>query len=178
MSETNLSHSADVQDARSWVAVNTHAHREHIAVENLRRQSFVTYCPLIARKVRRGRRLDNVLRPLFPGYLFVEVQPDRQRWRPILSTIGVRALVRIADRPGVVPSALIEALKKREIDGAISIAASDLSCGQSVRISHGAMAGLVGTIVELGEKQRIVLLMQLLNQEVRVQVDRTLVATL
>lgn len=66
-----------------WAVINTQPHREHIAVENLQRQDFIPYCPLIRRHLRHARRVTDVLRPLFPGYLFVRVNPDIERWRPI-----------------------------------------------------------------------------------------------
>jgi transcriptional antiterminator RfaH len=65
--------------APKWVAVNTHPHRERFALDNLRRQDFGAYCPMIRKRIRHARRTQDVLRPLFPSYLFVEVDPERQR---------------------------------------------------------------------------------------------------
>ena len=59
----------------------------------------------------------NVLRPLFPGYVFVAVDPAQHRWRPILSTIGIRTLVRFGDRLGVLPPRFVESLRSYETDG-------------------------------------------------------------
>ena len=79
-----------------WAVVNTQPHRETIALENLERQDFRAYCPVIRKRVRHARRSLDLLRPLFPGYLFAQVTLDR--WRPILSTYGVRSLVRCGVR--------------------------------------------------------------------------------
>ena len=76
-----------------WAVVNTHPHREHVALENLQRQEFWAYCPVISRRRSHARRVTTVLRPLFPGYLFVKILGDVQRWRPILSTEGIRSVV-------------------------------------------------------------------------------------
>jgi transcriptional antiterminator RfaH len=78
-------------DDSSWIVVNTYAHKELIAIENLERQQYASYFPMIRTRVRHARRSRDVLRPLFPDYLFVSVDPEHERWRPILSTLGVRS---------------------------------------------------------------------------------------
>jgi transcriptional antiterminator RfaH len=153
-----------------WVAINAHSHREHIALENLARQDFEAYCPMIQRRVRHARRTREVLRPLFPGYLFVRIDPDLQRWRPILSTYGVRALVRFGERLSYVEDGLVQSLKAREVEGVITIPAEPYRVGQQVRISGGPFDGLAATIIEMDEKDRLVVLMRLLNQSVNVKV--------
>lgn len=156
-----------------WLAVNTHPHREHIAIENLGRQDFETYCPLIQRQVRHARRTRHVMRPLFPGYVFVRINPDLQRWRPILSTFGVRSLVRCGDRLSFVEDGFVAGLRARELDGIIIKPAEPYQLGQKVRMRSGPFDGLVATIIEMDEKDRLVVLMDLLNQSVKVRVAAT-----
>lgn len=155
----------------SWAVVNTHPHREHLALANLERQEFHAYCPLIQRRRIHARRVSDVLRPLFPGYLFVRVNPAVQRWRPILSTMGVRMVVRSGDRLSLMEDAFIQSLRRREIDGVVVRPASAYRIGQEVRLAGGAFDGLVATIVEMRERDRLTVLTQLLNQAVRVKVD-------
>jgi transcriptional antiterminator RfaH len=161
-----------------WVAINTHPHREHIAVENLVRQNFDVYCPRELKRVRHARRVQDVLRPLFPGYVFAEVTPDLTQWRPILSTYGVRAVIRFGDRPAFVDNGFIEGLRAREVDGAISKPTTPYRVGQDVRLSGGPFDGLIATIIEMGDKDRLVLLTSLLSQNVRLKVTATNVRAL
>jgi len=153
-----------------WVVVNTHPHREHIALENLQRQSFVAYCPMIERRIRHARRVQDVLRPLFPGYLFVQADPSK-RWRPILSTFGVRTLVQFGDQLGYVDGGLIDSLKSREVDGVIRKPSEPYRVGQKIRLHGGPFDGLVATIIEMDEKDRLIVLMDLLSQSVKVRVS-------
>lgn len=159
--------------AGRWAAVNTQPHRERIALENLARQSFEAYCPMIQRRIRHARRTRDVSRPLFPGYLFVRVDPERQRWRPILSTYGVRRLVSSGGQLGFVEDGFIAGLKAREMDGIIVRPAEPYRLGQQVRLRGGPLDGLVATIIEMDEKDRLVVLMELLNQSVKVKVAAT-----
>src|SRR5919108_2873180 len=145
-----------------WVVVNTQPHRELLARENLVRQNFDVYCPMVGKRFSHARRSQDVLRPLFPGYLFVAVDPDLQRWRPILSTFGVRTLVRCGDHLSTLDDGFVDSLKAREIDGAIVSPLSPYRPGQQVRMAGGAFDGLVASILELDEKDRLVLLLELL----------------
>lgn len=153
-----------------WIAVSVHANREHVAEENLLRQGFRVYLPKLLRRTRHARRVQDVLRPLFPGYLFVELPSDLGRWRPILSTYGVRTLIRCGDRPSFVDPGFIAALKGREIDGVIVRPDQPYAVGDGVRLAGGAFDGLAATIIGLDEKERLVVLMELLGQQVRLRV--------
>jgi transcriptional antiterminator RfaH len=155
----------------AWVAVNTQAHRESIAAQNLERQEFEVYCPRLLKRVRHARKARDVLRPMFPGYLFVRVDSDLQRWRPIRSTIGVRSVVSCGDRLSVLNGTFIANLKAREIDGIIVKPDSPFQIGQQIRMAGGPFDGLIGTIIEMDEKERLTVLMDLLNGRVKVNVE-------
>jgi transcriptional antiterminator RfaH len=161
-----------------WAAVNSQPHRERIALENLERQGFSTYCPFIRRRRSHARRVEEVLRPLFPGYLFVNVRPGENCWRPILSTYGVRNLVRCGDRPSLVHGDFIDALLAREVDGAIVRPPVPYRIGQQVQVVAGPCDGLVATILSLDEKGRITALLDLMSRQVRAQLDSTQVMAL
>ncbi len=158
-------------EPRAWVVVNTLPHREETALENLRRQGFDTYCPMIRRRVKHARYVRDVLRPLFPGYIFVHVSRDLQKWRPILSTVGVRTVVRLGIQLSFLDDGFIEALVAREEGGAISQVVNPYEVGQRVRIEGGAFGGLVATIIGMDEKDRLVVLMEMLNRRVKVKVE-------
>lgn len=161
-----------MQHPRSdWAVVNTQPHKESVALDNLARQEFAAYCPLVRKRVRHARKSRDVLRPLFPGYLFVSVPEDRSLWRPILSTYGVRTLVRAGDEPCRLDPQFIAALRAREIDGVIVAPESPFEVGQKIELVDGPFEGLVATIVAMDEKDRLVVLMDILNRPVRVRVD-------
>ena len=161
-----------------WAAVNTQPHREQVAHANLERQGFVTYCPVVRRRRSHARRVDEVLRPLFPGYLFVNVSLEREFWRPILSTHGVRTLVRCGDQPSPVDARFIGALRAREVDGAIVRPSVPYQVGQQVRVVAGGFDDVVATILSLDEKDRLTVLLDLLGRPVKVHLDGTQVSAL
>ncbi|MGE0701882.1 MAG: transcription termination/antitermination protein NusG, partial [Hyphomicrobiaceae bacterium] len=60
--------------------------------------------------------------------------------------------------------------------GAIVRPASPFSVGQTVKVVQGAFDGIVATIVDMDERDRVVLLMELLQRPVKVTLDSTYVA--
>jgi transcriptional antiterminator RfaH len=161
----------------SWIAASTHPHKESTAISNLLRQGFEAYCPLIRRRWRHARKVQEVLRPLFPGYVFVAVNPT-QRWRPILSTVGIRTLVRFGDSLGILPSRFVESLRSHEIEGAVSLYSrpSSYEPGDQVRLCEGPFEGLIATVLAVEDHARLQILMHLLNRGVRVRVPANSVA--
>mgnify|MGYP001815286577 CR=1 FL=1 len=161
-----------------WAVVNTHAHKERLAIDNLARQGFKTYCPMFAKRVRHARKFYDVHRPLFPGYVFVELDLSKDRWRPILSTFGVRQLVRRGETPSLLDAALIDAFKARELGGVITRPNNDLAPGQDVRLSSGYFEGLTARILQLEHNERVTVLLNLLNGQIKAQVPLAAVTVL
>jgi transcriptional antiterminator RfaH len=92
-------------------------------------------------------------------------------WRPILSTIGVADIVRAGDEPASVPSRIVAAIRAQEEAGDFDRLnpRHSLRLGQLVRVSAGAFEDMVGTLVELRDQERIVVLLEWLGRLVRAQ---------
>jgi len=154
-----------------WFVLATHSHREAEAVQNLGRQNFHAYCPMIVRHIRHARRSYDAPRPLFPGYVFAAQEDLAQRWRPLLSTIGVRNVVMSGETPAKLPAGFVENLKSREVNGSICKPETPFQIGQQVTIRGGAFDGLIAQIEEMKENERILVLLDLLKRQTRVYVD-------
>lgn len=157
-----------------WIVVNTNPHRERIVLEHLHRQELTAYCPMIRKSRSHARRVETVLRPLFPGYLFVQANAEI-RWRPILTTHGVRTVVRTGDDLGFIDDAFIAGLKMRELDGAVVRPPSPYRVGQEVRITGGPFDGFITTILELDEKDRLVVLLDVMHRGLKVKLSGDMV---
>lgn len=154
-----------------WIAVNTHANAEELAQVNIERQGYDCYCPRILTTRRHARKTHKVLRPLFPGYLFVRIDPERDRWQSINSSRGTRTVVSFSDRPSPVPEEFVRGLKALEDKDGLNLppARERFKEGQKVRCRGGALNDLVGKIISVDEKDRIWALMELLGGKVRVR---------
>jgi transcriptional antiterminator RfaH len=154
-----------------WLVLTTHPHRESQAMEHLRRQDFRVYCPMTAKRIHHARRAYDTQRPLFPGYVFAE-QPDlQQRWRPLLSTIGVRSVITQDDKPARLPQGFVESLMAREVEGAICRPEEPFQIGQQVAIKGGPFDGLIGQIVQMKPNDRVLVLLDLLKRKTAVHIQ-------
>ena len=77
-----------------WHLIYTKPHQEKVAFDNLIRQNYQCYLPLInTEKILRGKKI-LTKEPMFPRYLFVRLSHDgQQNWSPIRSSKGVSHLV-------------------------------------------------------------------------------------
>jgi len=154
-----------------WYAVFTQPHGEPKALEHLLRQGYAAYLPRYRTQVSHARRRQTVLRPLFPRYLFASIDRSSMLWRPILSTFGVVDVVRAGDEPAAVPSNIVAAIREREAAGDFDRLnpRHSLRPGELVRVTAGAFEDMVGTLVELRDQDRIVVLLEWLGRTVRAQ---------
>ncbi len=155
-----------------WYAVQTKARQERIAREHLSRQGFHVCLPMIRASKRRRGRWQVVAEALFPGYLFIELDLECQNAAPIRSTRGVVALVHCGRNPSPMPDDLMRQLLKLS-GGEDSIIESPppIEPGDRVELVDGAMAGLTAIVQQKTGEKRVLLLMELLGRENRVEVD-------
>ena len=160
---------------KAWFVVYTHARSEEKASEHLRRQGYLVYLPRLVKRRRHARYTDFVRAPLFPRYLFISWDQLQDRWRPILSTVGVCGLVRQGDRPAMVPRGLVEGLQTRERHGAFEHQAQiqSIKHGDPVRVAAGPFANLVGRFYGMASEERVFVLLDLLGRSVKAQLPNT-----
>src|ERR1700684_1024886 len=72
-----------LRDGRCWCVAQTLRHREQLARLHLGAQAFRSFLPRFHKTVRHARSLREVIAPVFPGYIFVVLNPERNRWRSI-----------------------------------------------------------------------------------------------
>ena len=156
-----------------WYVAQTHPNAENKAVVHLGRQGFSTYLPRYQKRRRHARRVEVVLAPLFPGYLFVEIDTAIQRWRSIFATIGVSRLVCTGDLPTPVPDQVVAMLKEREVPaGFIPLdQRPQFSVGDKIRVLDGVFYERLGLYDGMSDRDRVAILLDLLGRKVRVLVD-------
>jgi len=156
---------------RRWYVVRSQRHAERRARENLERQGFEAWLPLCKRRRRHARKMETVLRPLFPRYLFVAVDLETTPWRPMLSTFGVAEVIQGPQGPVPVPAPVIEGLRARADEaGVLTLEPPAYEPGAKVRITAGPFADVEGIFQARTDAERVAILLTLMGRAVRVMV--------
>jgi len=104
---------------QSWFCSTVYQGKEKWAKLNLEKKDFETYLPQC---VSGWKNRQPVIRPFLPGYLFVRVEPDdRNQWRPLFSTAGVKSVICSGEKPQVVQDWIVAGIQEREVDGLVRL---------------------------------------------------------
>jgi transcriptional antiterminator RfaH len=146
----------------AWYLVYTKPQQERLAGENLARQGYEIYLPLLRKRVKRGRSYHFRDDPLFPRYIFIHLSERLDDWGPIRSTIGVTHLVRFGNRAAAIPDALIDELRARENEeGVCEIEEKALIPGERVQFIDGSLHGYEAIYKCTTSSDRVLVLMEI-----------------
>jgi len=158
--------------ARSWYAVFTLPQNEKAIARHLALRNVELFLPTYETlRVWKNRQRVKVTLPLFPSYLFVRIDPV-QRVR-VLEVPGVVHIVGNGRKCIPLDDAEVEFLRSG-LSGKKAEPYQELVVGERVRIKHGVMQGLTGTLVRKSSTLRFVLTFNLINQHAAVEVDADL----
>jgi len=153
--------------ARAWYLVQSKPRNEMRALENLARQGYETYLPLMeVERLQRGKLLKK-MEPLFPRYLFLHLEEGNDNWGPIRSTLGVAGLVRFGQAYALVSDEVMDAVRERTQD----VKKSLFESGDNVRVVSGPLLGLEGVFEISDGEQRSFVLLEFMQKQQRVSVS-------
>ena len=169
-----------------WYIVHTYTGQEDMVKRNLdlRRHSFGMLDRIARVEVpsedeiirNKGERTSQ-RRKLFPGYILVQMVMDDEAWFLVRNTTGVTGFISAeeegGDRPRPVP------LDDREVDEILERVASGepravigMNQGDTVRISEGPFADMLGKVEEVDEHRgQVKVLISVFGRETPVELD-------
>lgn len=153
----------------NWYAVQTYPRHEKRVHADLGLRQLESFLPLYAtvNRWKNGCKM-RVELPLFPGYIFVKIDP-RERFK-VLSLPGTVSIVGSSSGPWPLPEAEIASLRASMRTNTIE-PHEYLAVGQKVRIKYGPLAGMAGFLVRKGSGLRVVLSVEMIRQSAAVEVD-------
>jgi len=156
----------------TWHLVYTKPRKESLALEKLSEQGLMGYLPLKpVERIRHGKR--QVLQePLFHRYLFIEAD-DRflMRRHAIRSTPGVSYLLQLGKIDASVDDELIDIIRSLETGHQGQVEAY-FKPNSMVKINQGIYHDLEAIFVEDKGEQRALLLIQLLQTDTLITIDK------
>jgi len=156
--------------AEQWFALRVKSRYEKLVALTARNKGFQEFLPLYQNRRRWSDRLKTGEFPLFPGYVFCRLNPERRL--PLLTIPGALHFVGIGKMPVPIQDAEMATIQTAAQSGLFLEPWPFLEAGERVRIEAGPLTGLEGFLVEVRKQCRVVVSVTLLRRAVAVEIDR------
>lgn len=162
---------------KQWYLIYTKPRQELIAVVNLQNQAYTAFAPQLSVKKRTNQGWKQVNEPLFPNYVFIQLDDVTDDWKPIRSTRGVSGFVRFGSGvPVPIRDELMQPLFALDLSQVSQHLSPQPKVGDRVSVPIGET--WVNAIVTAeNAKGRVEVLLNLLGQEQSLWVDSHQVKT-
>lgn len=160
-----------VNPRSEWYALYTRSRQEERAAHYLATRSFNVFVPHVEVWTTRRNKRIKVLRPMFPGYIFVETDFQRDSRLEIVRSPYVVRILGYGSKPAPVPREQVESLQIIARSGLPVNPHPYLKIGQRVRVTTGAMRDVVGILVEKRNARKLVISVDMMNRAIEVDVD-------
>ena len=155
----------------NWYLLQTKPHVYVTACENLRRQGFDVFLPLITKTTKKNSKFLDIKIPLFPGYVFMGTSSDPIPWKSVNGTRGISSAVTFDGVYRPVCAHIIEGLRRRcDKDGVIQ-SLRDIDVGDRAKIERGPFTEFICTVEQIKDGQRAWVLIDLLQKQTRTDVS-------
>ncbi len=159
----------DNAGGRLWYAAHTRSRHEKTVHTALVERNVETFLPLAKVLSQWSDRRKVVLRPYFPGYLFVHITPDErltvQRVPGVVGLVGARP-----SQPEPIPDAEVHNLQRLMASDVAVDPYPYLKPGQQVCIRSGPLRGVEGILIRKAKRHLLVVSVRLLGQAVAAEV--------
>ena len=153
-----------------WFALRVKPRFEKTVATIARNKGYQEFLPLYQCRRRWSDRFQSVELPLFPGYIFCQLNPEFRL--PLLTIPGALHFIGIGRVPAPIDDEEIAALQTAMRSGLWAEPWPFLNVGQRVRLEEGPLAGLEGLLIEVRKKQRLIVSVTLLKRSVAVEIER------
>ena len=146
-----------------WYALYTHPRAEKLVHKRLLEIGIETFLPLQKTFRKWSDRKKIVEKPLISSYIFVKT---RNKYFPsIYNIIGVVKFVSFEGHPVSIPPKQIDNLRLIiNSDAEVEVSSDKFAPGDAVEVISGSLAGLTGELIKIGNKNRVVVRVDRLDQ--------------
>ncbi len=135
------------ENSREWYALRVRSRHEFVTYNELRRKGIEAYLPTVKKWSQWKDRKKLVEFPLFPGYLFANININSQEYFNTLKTKGaVNVLSLEGGRPAPVPPDEIHSLRILVESGEELDIYPNIKEGTKVMVKKGLLKGATGIL--------------------------------
>jgi transcriptional antiterminator RfaH len=151
----------------TWYALQHKPAQGDRAVQHLQNQDIACFYPKIeVEKIKAGKRTRK-LEPLFPGYVFVNLEQSDPMWAKLRSTRGVLRIVSFANRPAPIDDEVITHIKNSMDKVAEQ---GGIKPGQPIELDDGPFKGINAIFQSYDGEERAIVLVAFMQKQQQVRV--------
>lgn len=160
-----------MSNSKSWIIARNKPNQDKTALLNLERQNFEFFQPTFKTISRVRNKFKEIIKPVFPGYIFIAVNLEENNWHKINNTRGISSIILFGNEIPLIRYELIKELKCNFSLNNDPKTTDQFEIGMSAKITNGPFAQLIGKIEEIGADQRIWILLDVLGTQTRVSIS-------
>ncbi|WP_303290685.1 transcription/translation regulatory transformer protein RfaH [Marinobacter sp. SS5-14b] len=151
----------------TWYALQHKPAQGDRAVLHLQNQDVACFFPKIeVEKIKASKRTKK-LEPLFPGYLFVNLEQTDPMWAKLRSTRGITRIVGFANKPAAIDDAVIDHIKASMDKVAEQ---GGIKSGQPIELDDGPFKGISAIFQAYDGEERAIVLITFMQKQQQVRV--------
>jgi transcriptional antiterminator NusG len=155
----------------NWYALWTRSRQERVTALRLASLGISHYLPLQFQIRQWSDRKQPVETPLFPGYVFVQMDLAAGQKLDVLKAQGVVGFVGNSSGPLPIPESQIAFVRKVTACRAECTSGPLMKQGDPVRVVGGLLAGLEGVLVRFGSDSKLVISIEMIQRSVAVTIS-------
>lgn len=162
------------RSGKGWYALYTNPKQEFRAESNLRAWRVETFFPKVSgrRRSSSGERSTNIVKPLFPGYIFARFDLEALLHK-VVFTRGVRSVVSFGGNPTPVQDEVINLLQTRVGDDGTVKLCEEFKPGDRVVIQEGHFKNFVGVLDgSVKDEERVRILLLTISSQIHITVAK------
>ena len=170
--EGNKLNTLTTKQLPNWFAIYTNPRAEKLVYSRLLEEGIETFLPLQKTYRRWSDRKKLILKPLLSSYVFVKVVP--REFPKVYRTNGVVKFVSFEGKPVAIPQRQIDNLRLLvNSDAEIEVTTGQFGKGDQVEVINGSMIGLTGELIKIGGRNRVIIRIDKLEQNILLTIPVT-----
>jgi transcription antitermination factor NusG len=154
-----------------WYAIYTNPRAEKQVYQRLVEEGIETFLPLQKTFRVWSDRKKLVEKPLIPSYLFVRI--FAKNFHHVYKLQGVVKFISFEGKPVSIPNNQIDNLKLLvNSDAKIELSSENFAKGDNVEVISGSLVGLTGELIKIGNKNRVVIRIDRLDQNLLLKIPK------
>jgi transcription antitermination factor NusG len=154
-----------------WYALYTRPRAEKLVYQRLVEVGIETFLPLQKTYKMWSDRKKLVEKPLLSSYIFVKT--NKKSFPKVYKTNGVVRFVSFEGQPVSIPQNQIDNLRLLiDSNAEIEVSSEKFAQGDNVEVINGSLIGLTGELIRIGSKNRVVVRIDRLDQNLILKIPK------